>query len=337
MIKKNTTLELLKLIASYMVVFIHVSFLGNTGIVMDALARFAVPLFFVTSGFFSYQITPEKIKERIKHILKLIIMATLCYIIFDISELILSGNIGGILPYLLEILHPVMILRLIVFNKPVSSGHLWYLWAMLYVYFVFYFITKRKFEENKIFKLSVFLLALHILLGEGLSLFGITIPIMVIRNFAFMGFPLFAFGLFIKKHRDRICRVHDIVLVPATLIGVAASLGSRFLFGKNELYAGTLLVLFAAVVAFLKHPNPKAFAFMNRLDGCSTYIYIFHIMVSSVLSRIYEAFNIGYVASTNLHPLWVCVATTILAFIIVQAKSMIKKNNTPNNNQTVLK
>ena len=325
-VKKNTTLELFKLIASYMVVFIHVVFRGNTGIVMDVLARFAVPLFFLTSGFFSYQITLPKIKERIKHISKLIITATACCIVFGISEFILNGDTGGILPYLLEILHPVMILRLIVFNKPVSSGHLWYLWAMLYVYIIFYFVTKRKTEENKIFRISVFLLALHILLGEGLSVFGVTVPVMVIRNFALMGFPLFALGMFVRKNSNKICRVSDKMLIPAVLIGIALSVGSRYLFGKNELYTGTLLVLFAAVVAFLKHPNPKAFNFMTRLDGYSTYIYIFHIMVSSVVIRLYEAFHIGYVASTNLHPLWVCVASTALAFVIVHPKSAIKKN-----------
>ena len=44
--QKNHTLELLKLFASYMVVFIHVSFTGKFGTMVDALARFAVPFFF---------------------------------------------------------------------------------------------------------------------------------------------------------------------------------------------------------------------------------------------------------------------------------------------------
>jgi len=45
--RKNTTLELLKLFASYMVVFVHVSFPGTVGVSINALARFAVPFFFI--------------------------------------------------------------------------------------------------------------------------------------------------------------------------------------------------------------------------------------------------------------------------------------------------
>lgn len=47
-------LNIVKLVASYMVVFIHVSFPGQFGIDIVYLARFAVPFFFIVSGYFSY-------------------------------------------------------------------------------------------------------------------------------------------------------------------------------------------------------------------------------------------------------------------------------------------
>ena len=64
--QKNNTLELLKLFASYMVVFIHVVFSGHIGVALEMLARFAVPFFFLVSGFYSYKISPHKIKNRMK-------------------------------------------------------------------------------------------------------------------------------------------------------------------------------------------------------------------------------------------------------------------------------
>ena len=66
--QKNSTLELIKLFASYMVVFIHVPFYGKYGDAIDAIARFAVPFFFLVSGFYSYQIDCEKIKTSGKAI-----------------------------------------------------------------------------------------------------------------------------------------------------------------------------------------------------------------------------------------------------------------------------
>ena len=60
--KKNNTPELLKLFASYMVVFVHVIFSGYIGVAAETLARFAVPFFFLISGFYSYLGLPIKIK-----------------------------------------------------------------------------------------------------------------------------------------------------------------------------------------------------------------------------------------------------------------------------------
>ena len=61
---KNYTLEMLKLFAYYMVVFVHVNLYGELGYATNALARFAVPFFFVVSGFYSYQIPPKRILKR---------------------------------------------------------------------------------------------------------------------------------------------------------------------------------------------------------------------------------------------------------------------------------
>lgn len=324
-IKKNTTLELFKLIAAYMVVFIHVMFSGNLGIATDALARFAVPLFFLTSGFFSYGITPEKIIERAKHIFRLILASSICCFLFEIFALAVSGKTSDIVPFLSQYYNILMILRLLVFNKPVSSGHLWYLWAMLYVYVIFYFITKRDVKEKTVFRISFVLLPLHLLLGEGLSAFGVALPNMIIRNFAFMGFPLFGLGLFVRKHQDKIRRIPNYALIPAVVIGIAEPLAARFWFGKSELYIGSLFILFAIVVVVLKYPDLKHTYILDKLGGCSTYIYIFHKMVSAAIILIYSSFNLNYehsVTLQNVHPLIVCVVTTVLAFIIVQTKRL---------------
>ena len=78
--QRNNTLELLKVFAAYMVVFIHVIFSGYVGTAIETLARFAVPFFFVISGFYSYGISTQKIKKRIKKILILIVFAVFSYI-----------------------------------------------------------------------------------------------------------------------------------------------------------------------------------------------------------------------------------------------------------------
>lgn len=324
--QKNYTLELIKLFASYMVVFIHIMFYGKMGIIMDALARFAVPLFFLISGYYSFQIKPEKIIKRIRHISGLIIFATVCYTLFNIAILFLKGTVGGIDSYFEQYLNIGTLIKFFIFNVPVSSVHLWYLLAMVYVYVVFYFVTILRLNEKVIFIVSFSLLFLHILLGECLSVLKIVVPIPIVRNFALMGIPFFALGLFTKKHENKVRSIPNYVLIITVAVGIFESLLSRYFFGKNELYVGSLLVLFAIVTVFIKYPIVKYPPFLNALSGCSTYVYIFHIMISSVVLKIYKLFAIDFNTSIILkyaHPIIVCVASTVFAYGIIRLLNVL--------------
>ena len=134
--QKSNTLELIKLFSSYMVVFIHVPFHGNAGVTIDALARFAVPFFFLVSGYYSYQITCEKIKKRIQNILTLIIISMVSYTAFEILQL-LKYNRDGLITLLNKYTQLGTYIEFFVFNAPVTFGQLWYLLARFYVYIIF--------------------------------------------------------------------------------------------------------------------------------------------------------------------------------------------------------
>ena len=326
--QKNNTLGLLKLFASYMVVFIHVLFYGKLGVVVDALARFAVPFFFLVSGYYSYQIPCDKIKQRIQKILILLIFSATCCTAFEIICL-LKYNMDGLMVLMDKCADLRTYVNLLVFNEPVISGHLWYILAALYVYIIFYFVTKFRVKEKVVFIISLSLLLLHILLGEGLSAFGIVLPIPYVRNFALMGIPFFALGLFVRKYEDTFRNIPKYLIFVFVAIGVAESILSRFLFGPNELYIGALFVILAIACVFIQYAEAKYPPFLTALDGCSTYIYVFHIMISTAICIIYGILGIDIYASVileNLHPIIVCVASTVFAYIVTKAKMVRKKN-----------
>ena len=325
--QKNNTLELLKLFASYMVVFIHVSFYGNLGLAIDALARFAVPFFFLVSGYYSYKITEEKIKKRIKNILNLLLLSVICYTIFEIICL-LKYNRAGLSLLLNKYTKPGTYINLLIFNEPVSSGHLWYLFAVLYVYVIFYFVTKFKIKEKVIFIVSAFLLLAHILLGEGLSILGIEVSVPIVRNFALMGIPFFTLGLLVKKCEDKVRNIPNCLIFVFALIGTFESIISRFLFGENELYIGSLFLLVAVVCLVIKGKDIKYPSFLTKLEGCSTYIYIFHIMISTVFQIVYGIVGIDIYSSmvlANLHPIIICVVSTIFSYIFIKLTNKFSK------------
>ena len=325
--QRNHTLELLKLFASYMVVFIHVLFYGKMGIVVDALARFAVPFFFLVSGYYSYKIPLEKIKKRIKKLLVLLITSAVCYTIFEIVKL-LKYNPDELVVFLNKYTDIGTYLNLLAFNVPVSSGHLWYFLAIIYVYIIFYFVTKFHIKAHVIFITSLFLLLLHVILGEGLSVFGIITPIPYVRNFLLMGVPFFALGLFVNKHQDKLEKLPNYMVFVFALIGIFEAIISRFLFGANELYIGSLFILAAIVCVFIKCANVKSPTFLTALEGCSTYIFIFHIIISTVILIICGMLGIDIYSSVtlqNLYPIAVCVASTVFAYILIRILKKVGK------------
>ena len=327
--QRNTTLELMKLLASYAVVFIHVLFYGRFGIIVDAIARFAVPFFFLVSGFFSYRIAPEKILKRAKHILYLFIFGMVCYNIMKMLQHVLVSDMDGILVFLHDYIDIKALLIMMLFNKPAHGIYLWYLLATIYVYVVFYFATVHHANERTVFSVCVGLLCLQLLLGEFGFIFPERPPVFLVRNFLFMGIPFFGFGLMAKKYEQTLRHIPNALLIISAAFGILATILSRLLLGESQLYVGSLFILFPLVIIFIKYPHIKQPRIFSELAGCSTYIYIFHVMVAYVLEVLYKFLGFDRGSSIELqmlHPIFVCIISTIVAYIICKIINTIFRN-----------
>jgi hypothetical protein len=162
-----------------------------------------------------------------------------------------------------------------------------------------------------------------------LSAFGIILPDILIRNFALMGLPFFALGLFSKKYQQKFLCIPNFVILLFVIIGISGCLLSRYFFGKKELYIGSLFILFAFVCVFIKYPTIKYPKFLLALEGCSTYIYIFHNMLSKSFESIYTTLGINLKSSVlleNLHPIIVCISSTLFSYILIKILKILQKN-----------
>ena len=330
--KKNQTLELLKLLAAYMVVFIHVPFYGVFGSTANALARFAVPLFFLVSGFFSYNITPKKIGKRILHIFSLMIFAILLYEVYKTVLFLGRGDPQGLAEYFSIYTDPVMWVKLFTLNQPFHGNYIWYLPALIYVYFSHYLCIVLKIKDKVIFIVSFVLLVIHIILAEGLLIFDFRIPESVIRNFLLMGLPFYGMGLMARKYEERLQRTPMPVAMGILVFGIAATLLSRMFIGKNELYLGSVFVLIALVIVFIRFKDVKYPKALTELAECSTYIYIMHILVRDTLLILYPLCGLDYGSSVSLqmlHPLAVCLITTVFAYLFILMLRLIHTMKKP--------
>ena len=310
---RNMSLDVLKLIASYVVVFIHFKFSGLTGDIVDALARFAVPVFFMISGYFAYSNSTEKLISKMKNIIKIYFLGAVIYICFYGILALYDVGIKGAMWYCILYFNPMSIVKFIVFNVPRSSEHLWFLVALIYVYGLHYFVVKWKIKDCVYLWIGVVLLAIHLLLGVGLSSIGIVIPPCVIRNFLFMGYPFYCIGMLIRKNEDlvhkKITYKRAMILI---LIGVIETVISYFICGGNELYIGSVLVAVALLIISLKTKEIQINEKIIKLSQTSIGIYLIHIMVGYSLERIVTA---DMPMVKNVFPVLVCIISTFVVLL----------------------
>ena len=80
--QRNYSLDLLKFISSFLIVCIHFKISGKTGELITIIARFAVPVFFMVSGYYSYNDDEHHIKNKILNIKYIkIIFLCICYLL----------------------------------------------------------------------------------------------------------------------------------------------------------------------------------------------------------------------------------------------------------------
>ena len=159
---RNYCMDFVKGIACICVVFMHCEFPGKLGILIQCISRFCVPFFFMVSGYFCFSKTMVNYKKKIDHILKIIGGAIVLYLgialLIDREMLVISSN---------------AMRDFLFFNVPfVIAGQMWFLFALLYDYIVFFIIDRYKLY--RITKVIIPLgIVLYVILAQGMHIFGI--------------------------------------------------------------------------------------------------------------------------------------------------------------------
>ncbi len=187
------SLDLLKVICAFLVVYIHlpVSFMGTEYVV--ALARIAVPIFLMISGFFYKQ---EKAKKQIKKFILIFLISNLLFFTWSFFYGFVSGSFPD--------LGIIAIIYFVVFNESPFSGHLWYLGAILYTYLIVFLADKIGWKKV-LFWISPILIMCDLAFGKySILIFGREYPYIFLRNWLFVGIPFFSIGMLMKEKKFRI-------------------------------------------------------------------------------------------------------------------------------------
>lgn len=338
--KRNATLEFIKLAAAIFVVFIHFRLPGNIGGIVNCMARFAVPLFMAVAGYYSYGATPEKLKKRTVKLLTMLIGAEIVYFAYGIWQTAFSGSDIG--AYLTGFAKLSTLAKLIYGNLTPIGYHLWYLAAVLVSYILLYGYTclysrnERPVNYKPLYYIACGLIVFNITLSVLLPMGGVSVGHTAYRNALLTGLPMVIVGIFVRQYQDKLVKAFNFTVAKGLfiiLICVLLSLLQWFGLGVTELPIATMVE--AAVILLLAgaygHAGNRFVAALGRLAGdLSKNIYLYHLLIGKLLVTLAKKYEVlrTYTAEFRL-PFVVAALSIALGLIlyIPTALKQKKKNN----------
>ena len=325
--QRNNWFDVIKFVASFFVVCIHIPLTdGNFGIAVNAVARFAVPTFFAISGFYVFGTNATTVKRRLVKILIIYLVASAIYHIQSIIAYLVTDGLVGFLNYFSDVFFNVgKIKDYFLFNIPFSAVHLWYLLALIYVYLIWLVILKYSLGDKIILIIGMLTLLVNLVIGELLSLLGVVIDYIYIRNFAFTGLPFFIFGFLLRKYNHLFLKIKPFHLILAIAIGSCEAVLSRFLIGHNEVFIGSVLCCFSIILLAGKLKTVRLSEKYIAVFRSSTDVYVLHTLFSNFLSSL--ASVLPPVFEAVIRALMPCLAFAVcVAFSLLKSRIIARIN-----------
>lgn len=312
----NSCLDLIKGFACVFVVWMHCEFPGELGVAVQAISRFSVPFFFMVSGFFSSRINYSKENNtkrtniivnnyKVKHIAVITFWSCLFYLAWTLFRFFAFRDVS------LSISKSEIVIWLL-FNQPaVIAGHLWFLFALLYVYIFVSIIDNTKAKNYQYILGLVALVALYIL-GQAIHVFGIrfyvpgfiksfvnislpetvSVPNFLYRNWLIEGFAFFMLGRWLKENGNNLTMSNRMVIILFVVSSILCLVERKLMgrdFGVNIFTLPQVLSLFLYAI---NNPNGHE-GFMQRIGrDCSMIVYIVHIFIWQVLAIFYRSIGL---------------------------------------------
>lgn len=292
--KKNYFLDYLKGLACFGVVFFHVK-LPHYVLdgVIQAMFRFAIPLYFMVSGYFCDTTDRDKLEKKLpgkcRHIIKICIIGCVYYFIFQMLIAVFGdshGSVSDVIDRLRQCFNVKALFEWVVFNQDPFINIMWFTFALLYCYLILWIINHFNWY-HKVFWLVPVLIGVHMVMGNILTLFGMAVNKLYYRNFLLFGLPFLLLGIWIRRNQEKLLGYFSgrgCLLCMAT--GTVLSVVEWLVFGRQEMFFGSILFVTGAFVYALHKPKAKQGSFITTIgDKYSLFVYIVHCSFISVLDR----------------------------------------------------
>lgn len=330
---RNQSMELAKLAAACFVVFLHCRFPGAAGSLVAYFGNFAVPMFFMISGYFNFRASSGQILKRMKKMAALYLTGELLRILWLGFLTLVKG-----MPFVsfLQLILPDQenLTGWVIYQQPILSGHLWYLHAMVVVYFLYWVYVRFRGEDrsdDKALYLAGFVTFVVFFLAGVMMRIESGTELFLYRNAYFMGFPFFVAGIFCREYQDRLFACFDLTngkLAAGMALGVILTLQQWIRCGTGYSF-GTLVFVSAFFLLLASNPQivpygSKPEKWILRCGMWSTWIYILHILVDSIYKEFFRPAASQWRAEAFLYPVVVLIGSWVAAIAAVKIQTFLR-------------
>ena len=301
--RRWTCIDILKCLAAIAVVEIHKPLEVQNGDAFLILCRFAVPVFFMITGFFYPEtIAGKREKKQLGRIFTITVSANLFYLLWEICLAVSSRqNIKAALSERLEERVPEDFL---LWNFSPIAPHLWYLQALLYVLIIACIVNRLGLWKMAYLAIPVLLVGNLVRGNYSLIFLGEDYcHIHYARNFLYCGLPFFWLGCWFGFRKEALLEFLDKKKMVLLACGIPAFwsmalMEQKWLEGMNALgtedeYAGTILLAVCVFLLFVGWQNFYVENTVTRIlaragKDYSMLIYVLHYAVLQALSRSFK-------------------------------------------------
>lgn len=340
--RRNTGLDLLKLLSAFLVVVIHYPPETANSELLVAFCRVAVPIFLMINGFFWQKVSSDIYKGiiRIKKLLVLTGICVLVYTLYDVALHLLDRTYSGAITLLAEWKYnfmPIRIVTFLFFNDSCAASHCWYMLALVYTYVIVMFFHKIG-KSEQLYKYAPLLAVAHYVIRLTAEY---VIPeynySYFYRNWLFMALPFFSMGVLIGRayknkeewfvSKRKVFFIATLLLLPLYFIEVQVT--AKVFSEYFEVYLSTIaLSLLLFLIGLTNDANATPLRLLSLWSRrFSTSIYCNHFMAGSIISLTIGLFikNLSE-AYGLLKPVVVFVASLLIAAVYEKIKEFTGKH-----------
>ena len=332
--QRNNCVDMLRIVSAFCIICLH-NFSGSGhpfGEELTAMARFAVPLFFMISGYFAAAFDGARRVRQIKKLLLLTVASNLGYFLYRLLEAAAGRYLPG---FFAEKFTGKAFFDFFLLGESSVGSHLWFLSALLYVVILDHLLLSRlrKFRHGRAITAAI----AGALLIAGLAYYhGNTtvlhreLPWQNYRNFFFMGMPFYLFGKLLRDSKLMEIRLNVPVLAALLAVLFGASLGEYWLLGVKEIYLSSILIALVLLLFALQHPMERAGKWAKGLAcagrNWALPVYVVHIFFLDKVRGVYFSHVPWgtYKPGFYLIPLIVMAFSLLTACLYTLARSVVR-------------